>query len=186
MHDLRQIPEKYAWLFDEPGPLVIVEARKHIGVSEGGGDLNNPVIIQWAKKIGGWVARYYTKDSIAWCGLYVGYVMWKTKKPLNPKMLSARSWEKWGRLRREPPMLGDVLVFWRGSPESWKGHVGFYVGEDDMAYHVLGGNQGNKVSIVRISKNRLICARKFFKIGQPHNVRRIYLDEGGELSQNEA
>lgn len=37
-----------------------------------------------------------------------------------------------------------------------KGHVGFYVGEDAKGYYVLGGNQGDKVSVVRIAKDRLL------------------------------
>jgi len=33
--------------------------------------------------------------------------------------------------------------------------VGFYVGEDATHLHVLGGNQGDAVSITRIPKDRL-------------------------------
>ena len=36
------------------------------------------------------------------------------------------------------------------------GHVGFVVGEDDTDYYVLGGNQGNSVNVVRISKDRFL------------------------------
>ena len=54
------------------------------------------------------------------------------------------------------PALGAVVVFWRISPNSGKGHVGFYVGEDGEAYYVLGGNQGDAVSVVRISRDRLL------------------------------
>lgn len=54
---------------------------------------------------------------------------------------------------------GAVMVFWRGSPSGTKGHVGFYWAEDDSAFHILGGNQSNSVSVTRIAKNRLISAR---------------------------
>jgi cell wall-associated NlpC family hydrolase len=37
-------------------------------------------------------------------------------------------------------MLGDVLVFRRGGG----GHVALYVGEDEEAFHVLGGNQADR------------------------------------------
>ncbi len=57
------------------------------------------------------------------------------------------------------PTLGAILVFWRGKRTGWLGHVGFYTGEDTSAYHVLGGNQGDKVSITRIAKERLLEAR---------------------------
>ena len=52
-----------------------------------------------------------------------------------------------------------AIVFWRGKRDGWKGHVGFYAGEDADAFHVLGGNQGNAVSIVRIGRDRLLGAR---------------------------
>jgi len=49
------------------------------------------------------------------------------------------------------PRPGCILTFTRAGG----GHVGFYVGEDDTHLHVLGGNQGDAVSITRIARNRL-------------------------------
>lgn len=39
------------------------------------------------------------------------------------------------------------------------GHVAFAVGEDATHFHVLGGNQGARVSIMRIEKARLAACR---------------------------
>jgi hypothetical protein len=39
------------------------------------------------------------------------------------------------------------------------GHVGLYVGQDASHYYVLGGNQGDAASIMRIARNRLIASR---------------------------
>ena len=67
------------------------------------------------------------------------------------------------------------------------GHVGIYVGEDKTHYHIIGGNQGNEVSIMRIAKNRMHEARRTaWKIAQPYNVRVIKLESQGRISQNEA
>ncbi len=52
-----------------------------------------------------------------------------------------------------------MLVFWRGTRDGWKRHVGFYAGEDASAYHVLGGNQNDSVSLARIGKERLLDIR---------------------------
>ncbi len=69
----------------------------------------------------------------------------------SPKVaVRASSWGTWGR-QLTAPRLGCVLVFTRAGG----GHVGFYVGEDNTAYHVLGGNQGNSVSVTRLEKSRL-------------------------------
>ncbi|MBT7510493.1 MAG: hypothetical protein HN650_08785 [Rhodospirillaceae bacterium] len=69
----------------------------------------------------------------------------------------ARQWQKFGAPAMPTP--GAILVFWRGSRDGWKGHVGFYAGEEADAYHVLGGNQGNSVSIARMRRDRLLEAR---------------------------
>ncbi|MEO9514281.1 MAG: hypothetical protein ABJH45_15080 [Paracoccaceae bacterium] len=75
--------------------------------------------------------------------------------PGNP--LGARQWTNYGRMVK--PQLGSLLVFWRTSPSSWKGHVGFYWAEDETHYHCLGGNQTNAVNIKRMAKSRLLEAR---------------------------
>jgi hypothetical protein len=96
--------------------------------------------------------------------------------------LWALNWNKFG-VRVTQPMLGDVLTFTR---PNGGGHVGFYVGEDQTSYHVLGGNQGNKVCVSRILKKRLVQARRpEYKI-QPTNVRRIILASNGIISTDES
>lgn len=39
------------------------------------------------------------------------------------------------------------------------GHVGFYVRETDRYVYILGGNQGNKVSVAAYDKGRIIAYR---------------------------
>ena len=67
------------------------------------------------------------------------------------------------------------------------GGVGLYVGEDAHAFHVLGGNQSDRVMIKRITKNRLLgCRRCPWRINQPAAVRPVVLAANGALSTNEA
>ena len=140
---------------DDPAIPWFQEARRLIGVREVVGPGNAPTIIDWAHKSG----IDYRDDDIPWCGLFVGHCVSSTlldeKLPGNP--LGARNWLKFGAPCDAG--LGSVLVFWRGKRNGWQGHVGFYAGEDGEAYHVLGGNQGNKVSITRIKRDRLLEAR---------------------------
>jgi len=134
-------------------PKWVGVARKYIGTTEIVGPKHNSVIIGWAKRIGGWIASYYTKDEIPWCGLFVANCMTECGYPVNQDALSARSWAKYGT--HVDPCLGSIMVFTR----SGGGHVGFYVAEDKEAYHILGGNQSNSVRIDRIAKNRLLDSR---------------------------
>jgi len=74
--------------------------------------------------------------------------------PANP--LGARQWERFGDSTQ--PRVGAVMVFWRNSKQSGFGHVGFYVGEDDDAYQILGGNQSDSVNLTWVGRNRFVSA----------------------------
>lgn len=172
----------------QTSPRIFHEAVKMLGTKEVRGGGNNPVIVGWADEIGGWVADFYSNDEIPWCGLFVGICAKRAGFEFGQRVLSARAWVHWGNpvnvTNDEHPMLGDVLIFTRRGG----GHVGLYAGEDSAAYYVLGGNQGDCVSIVRIAKNRLLAARRCkWKIKQPAEVRRVHFtDRDHGLSENEA
>eukprot|EP00456_Euglypha_rotunda_P047094 TRINITY_DN3754_c0_g1_i1.p1 TRINITY_DN3754_c0_g1~~TRINITY_DN3754_c0_g1_i1.p1 ORF type:complete len:246 (-),score=27.51 TRINITY_DN3754_c0_g1_i1:246-983(-) len=146
---------------EEKSPLLapvlpwFTEAKSLLGVKEVGGNASNPEILEWASKL----EIPYSGDDIPWCGLFVGHCIGATMTdevlPKNP--LGARKWERFGI--PVDPRLGAVLVFWRESPSAGKGHVGFYAGEDDASYLVLGGNQSDKVSYAWISKTRHTATR---------------------------
>lgn len=177
------LPLKYAWLRFEKAPKMLVEALKHYGTLEKVGKGSNPNISAWAKEVG--VSGWYTDDDIPWCGLFVGVVAKRAGYPFSAaKLLAAREWLNWGEPVAEGrEMLWDILVFSR----SGGGHVGFYVGENDHAFLVYGGNQSNAVGFAWIAKDRMIGARRpVYRIGEPDNVRKIALNLTGELSTNEA
>jgi uncharacterized protein (TIGR02594 family) len=176
------LPKQYAWLEKEPAPRMLLEGLKLFGTKETIGKASNPVIVGWAKEVGGPVAHYYLDDAIPWCGLFMAVVAERAgwSLPLTP--LWALSWAKWGEAC-PTAMLGDVLVYGRDGG----GHVGMYVGEDKDCYHTLGGNQGDAVSIARIKKSRLVAHRRApWRVGQPGNVRVIHLAATGAISANEA
>lgn len=174
------LPAIYAWLAEEPGPIMLKKALELYGVKETAGAGNTPEIMKWAKEMGGGVAKVYTADSIPWCGLFTGIVAQRAGKPLPASPLWARAWASWGKPSPQAG-LGDVLVFVRQGG----GHVGLYIGEDADAYHVLGGNQSDGVNIKRIAKSRCIAARRSYRV-TPKNVRRVFIKAGGGLSANEA
>lgn len=101
------LPPNYAWLAKEPGPKMLVEALKLHGIHEGVGQADNPVILQWAQKLG---LKAYQHDDMAWCGLLMAFVALLANKPIPENPLWARNWAKWG-VESKRPCLGDVLVF---------------------------------------------------------------------------
>lgn len=174
-------PNGYGWLAnEEPLPRVIVEALALYGTREKAGSADNPVILGWARELG---LRDYTADAIPWCGLFVAVVCLRAGKPVDNQPLWARSWADYGD-KSPDASLGDICVFQRAGGG---GHVGFYVAEDASAYHVLGGNQGDAVSIARIAKTRCIAVRRPpVKSALPASARPFRVALGGKLSTNEA
>lgn len=175
------IKGQYSWINKEnQAPNMIKEFMNIYGVEEFESDKDNPIILEWADEMK--VKEYYNHDSIAWCGLAMAIIAKRAGKEVPKGFLWALNWLRFGN-EIETPMLGDILVFSRMGG----GHVGLYIAEDKNFYHVGGGNQKDMVTIVRVDKKRLVGARRpIWKISQPLSVRRIILDEVGEISKNEA
>ncbi len=148
---LADMPQK----LDDVGLVWFQEARRLLGLHEVSGAGSNRTILQWASDEG----IPYKSDDIPWCGLFVAHCIGSTlaTEPLPRNPLGALNWMKFGAPTKEQP--GAVMVFSRGKKGSGLGHVGFYAGEDDEAYHILGGNQSDSVSIARVAKGRLVAAR---------------------------
>jgi len=175
------LPKEYRWLEDlSPLPKMVQESLKLFGTVEAAGKANSPTIISWAKEVGGSVADVYKADEIPWCGLFIAVVAKRAGKTPVKDPLWALNWGKFGENAGQPA-LGDVLTFIRKGG----GHVALYVGEDDTAYHVLGGNQSDCVCFTRIAKDRLKAARRPPYMNRPATVKPYILGSTGKLSENE-
>jgi uncharacterized protein (TIGR02594 family) len=194
------LPSEYVWLKTVGQlPRMVSEALKEYGTIETPGAGNNPKIMAWANEVG--IARIgydYTGDSVPWCGLFAAVVALRAGKTVPTGPLYALNWSKFGvaiaarksllpanKLIFDPghaAMLGDVLVFRREGG----GHVGIYIGEDATAYHVLGGNQGDKVGFTRIAKSRCVAIRRPSMTVAPVSMKPYHLAAAGSLSSNEA
>lgn len=181
------LPASYQWLRGLDGlPNTIRIALDEYGVAEIIGTFSSRTIMSWRDELNlaGVKISGYSDDDIPWCGLFVAIVcLRRMSRPeeVVKDPLWARNWASYGR-KSPMPALGDVLVFARGSG----GHVGFYVGEDRSCYHVLGGNQSNKVCITRIQKSRLLAARRPPYQTTPEAVKAYHLAPEGGVSQNES
>jgi uncharacterized protein (TIGR02594 family) len=134
-------------------PTWLATARQEIGVREKIGRGSNPRITDYFQATG--YEHRLKDDSVPWCSAFMNWVM-KEAGYNGTLSLAARSWMAWGRPIK--PRIGAVLVFKRGK-EPWQGHVGLHAGEEGDFYLVLGGNQGDAVSIERYAKHRLLGAR---------------------------
>ena len=130
-------------------------ALSQYGIKEIVGKNHNKEVLKYFSEIGhAWV----TNDETAWCSAFVNWVCKKAGLDYSKK-LNARSWLTIGT-PVTAPKLGDIVIFWRGSKTSWKGHVAFFIRETPNWIYVLGGNQSNQVKISAYPKYRLLEYRR--------------------------
>ena len=94
-------------------------------------------------------------DAVPWCASFVNWCVEQAGLKGSDSKL-ARSWLGWG----EPintPRPGCLVVLERGPAP--QGHVGFFVGATPGFVRLLGGNQGDRVSIDSFSAERVIGLR---------------------------
>jgi uncharacterized protein (TIGR02594 family) len=140
---------------------VLTVALSQYGVKEVKGAKDHPQIINYFTSMGFEATKF--KEETAWCSAFANWVAQQAGYERS-NQLTARSWLSVGTSTMQPEP-GDVVVLWRESPNSWKGHVGFLVKESKRYVYLLGGNQGNSVSIKAYPKNRILDYRKLAKHG---------------------
>lgn len=165
-----------------PGPPWLDVARSYIGQREIKGARHNPAILSWWQRMG----SHFRDDETPWCGAFVGGVLAEAGLPKFAKGAAARAWLGYGK-PLDRPAYGCIVVFWRGKPSGWSGHVGFLVGVDRAGnLMVLGGNQSDAVNIKPFSRSRVLGYR--WPSVWPHDERFSLpvLDSDGRVSTNEA
>lgn len=130
----------------------IASARVHIGEREIKGAMHNPIIV------GFWKAARLAgikNDEVPWCAGFVG-AMLESNGIRSARSDSSRAYLNWGE-RIDAPEYGCVVVFKRPGG----GHVGFCVGVDHLGrLLILGGNQGDQVSILPFDRARVVGYRR--------------------------
>jgi uncharacterized protein (TIGR02594 family) len=141
-------------------------AQRFIGIKEASGVASNPQILAMLRLDESWPEG----DETAWCSAFVNYVAWILRLPRS-KSLAARSWLQVG-IPIQPGQAvadSDVVVIQRGDgaqpgPEviNAPGHVGFFAGYDAERglVQLLGGNQGDSVSIASFPAQRILGIRR--------------------------
>ena len=129
-------------------------AKKYLGTKEIVGKEHNPKIVKMYSNVG---FPEIKDDETAWCAAFTGSVLKESGYPFM-KSLSARSYLSYGK-KLSDPKEGAIVVFWRGSPTSWQGHVGFVTKFDNKYVWVLGGNQNNEVNESKYERSKVLGYR---------------------------
>ena len=95
-------------------------------------------------------------DETPWCSAFANWAM-RIGRVVGTNSAAARSWVEWGVA--SPQRVGAVCVLWRGSQFGALGHVGFVLGGNSGAVHLLAGNQGDRVSVASFPSTRVLGYR---------------------------
>lgn len=152
--------------------LALVGTKEQIGPS------HNPLIVRMWEAI----KAPFRDDETPWCAAFVGSML-EQSGIRSTRSAAARSYETWGTAA--PPVVGAVVVFSRPG-NAWSGHVGFLVGRDtNDRLMILGGNQGNAVSIAPFTQDRVLAFRWPAGVSIPGEELPLFAT-GRPASQNEA
>jgi uncharacterized protein (TIGR02594 family) len=80
-----------------------------------------------------------------WCAIWANAKLEESGIPGTRSALARSFCNNANFVKLEGPALGAIVVFWRESQDSGKGHVGFYMGETPTHILTLGGNEGDMV-----------------------------------------
>ena len=134
-------------------PAWLAAAWGEYGVAEIAGAEDNPAIQAYYRDIGHGAALH---DETAWCAAFLGAMLVRSGET-HTSSLMARSYLGWGEPLDEP-RVGAIAVLERGSDPN-AGHVGFVVGTAGKRIFLLGGNQGDRVSVAAFEVNRVLAYR---------------------------
>ena len=124
----------------EGEPPWLAVAKREIGVRDYPFGMDNPRIAAYHEA----TALRATIDKVPWCSAFANWCM-RQAGLCGTDSAAARSWLAWGRLLPHP-RTGCVVVL-RGGANPAQGHVAFYIAYRGAFLDLLGGDQGDQVSV---------------------------------------
>lgn len=142
--------------------LAAARAEAARGAGEEGGNNRGPDIRVYLDGL--------AQEGADWCAGFVSWCHREGARRLGRAMpfrysLGARDIRNQFRDRRwafaaslaQPPLPGDVVVWWRGAPSGWQGHIGIVERCADGILATIEGNRGPYPS--RVSRHRYVLGR---------------------------
>ena len=137
---------------DDDAPPWVKEALGELGTEEVRGKKHNARIIKYHAA----TTLRALDDETPWNSSFVNWVFAQIGIE-GTKSAAARSWLRWGN-KLDALRGGCVAVFSRGN-QPRAGHVGFVIDVTNDKVLLLGGNQGNRVSVSPYPVSKLLGCR---------------------------
>lgn len=149
-------------------------ALRYEGITEVKGPKTHPTIEGWLVKLGAW----YRNDEDPWCGTFCAAVMLDCGHNYPKVYMRALDWATWG-YACTTPVEGCVAVKTRKGG----GHVTIVIGKDSSGNLLcIGGNQGDKVCVVRYQASDFIAFR-YPRMPRPEPLPVLELSATGKVSE---
>lgn len=142
----------------ETPPDWMALAWNELGQHERAGPAANPRIAELYRAAG---HPEIKGDEVAWCAAFAGACLERAGHRCS-RSLMARSYLAWG-VALDQPSYGCITVFSRGDNPS-AGHVGFWLAESPEKVLLIGGNQGDAVSVAQFDRSAVLGYR--WPVGQ--------------------
>jgi hypothetical protein len=128
--------------------LQAAKAEIAAGAKEIGGDDSGP----FCKK---YLAVTGLNEGNDWCAAFVAYCFDQGNPGAMPykatagaratlKAFKDKGWDYQASIDN-PPMAGDIIVWWRGAITGWKGHIGIVSNYEHGIVYTIEGNKTSKV-----------------------------------------
>lgn len=141
----------------DPPWLTLARAELHKVTREIRGEAVNEIIAGYYETMG--VPRHLVDDDHQpWCAVFASAILKRCNIAPPRRFRSARAFMLWGKPCEQQP--GAICVLWRDDPKGPHGHVGFFLYEKDGRVFLLGGNQGNQVSVHGFPVERVLGYRR--------------------------
>jgi hypothetical protein len=132
----------------------------------------------WQAECLGQSCRTPSLDPLPHAGPVMAILAKRARKTVPEAPQCALNWANFGSEAGQP-RLGDVLCGMREGGA----YVGIYIGEDDVAYHLIGADEADGISVTRLPKERLYAARRPIYEGGHCVANGIRLNRDGSLAQ---
>lgn len=131
-------------------------AASYLGTREAPGKANNPLVVQMFGLAG---HPQITQDSVPWCAAFVAACLAKAKVP-NEVTKSLRLWAAaYAQIGTSIPLSSPVWGCIGVKTRTGGGHVGFVVAANEKYVWMLGGNQGDNVTVGRFPRSSFSAFR---------------------------
>lgn len=137
-------------------PRWLARARRNLGVKETPGRVSTPSILKY--RVMAKVFLQGDDGAVPWCAIFVN-AMLEAVGIKGSRSGMARSFSRWGQDCSLTKIPAGAIVVLSSNRGAASGHVGFATALSPTHVWLLGGNQGDAVSVAPFERRKIVAVR---------------------------